>query len=133
MVADGERVVFYSASFFKIDGVTLTIRGLIRHITEERGGRVLVLTADDPADSTVAAFTESSGGRAEVLRVAGGLVPAPGADYFMGLYLTRPTKEALESYCPTVVHITNPDLVALWVSDFSKAGRSPLPCSLWCG
>lgn len=118
-MGDAERVVFYSASFFKIDGVTLTIRGLIRHITKERGGRVLVLTADDPADSTVAAFTESSGGRAEVLRVAGGLVPAPGADYFMGLYLTRSTKEALEAYSPTVVHITNPDLVALWVS-FSR-------------
>eukprot|EP00904_Undaria_pinnatifida_P003715 jgi/Undpi1/13344/HiC_scaffold_8.g03003.m1 len=114
-MAQDQRVVFYSASFFKIDGVTLTIRGLIRHITQERGGRVLVLTADDPADSVVDAFTEASGGRAEVLRAAGGLVPAPGADYFMGLYLTRSTKEALEAYSPTVVHITNPDLVALWL------------------
>lgn len=124
-MAQDQRVVFYSASFFKIDGVTLTIRGLIRHITQERGGRVLVLTADDPADSVVDAFTEASGGRAEVLRAAGGLVPAPGADYFMGLYLTRSTKEALEAYSPTVVHITNPDLVALWVS-FFLGGRMSL-------
>lgn len=111
--AKDERIVFYSASFFKIDGVTLTIRGLIAHIVKH-GGRVLVLTADDPTDKHVDAFVEANPG-ASVLRVTGGLVPAPGADYYMGLYLTKDAKRALEDYNPTVVHITNPDLVALWV------------------
>lgn len=108
-----ERIVFYSASFFKIDGVTLTLRGLITHLVK-CGGRVMVLTADDPTDKHVDAFVEANPG-ASVLRATGGLVPAPGADYYMGLYLTKEAKRALEEYNPTVVHITNPDLVALWV------------------
>lgn len=111
-----QRIVFYSASFFKIDGVTLTLRGLISHITNERGGQVLVLTADNPSDSAIRDFTRSYGGLVRVKRVAGGPVPAPGADYALGLRVPEAIKEALEAYCPTAVHITNPDLVALWVS-----------------
>lgn len=111
-----QRIVFYGASFFKIDGVTLTLRGLISHITNERGGQVLVLTADNPSDSDIHDFTRSYGGHVSVMRVAGGPVPAPGADYALGLRVPEAVKEALEAYCPTAVHITNPDLVALWVS-----------------
>ena len=110
------RIVFYSASFFKIDGVTLTLRGLISHITKVRGGRVLVLTADEPSDKAIDAFSEDNNGLAGVLRVTGSLVPVPGADYYMGLQLAKDAKAALEKYNPTVVHITNPDIVALWVS-----------------
>lgn len=116
LLVEQERIVFYSASFFKIDGVTLTLRGLISHITKERGGRVVVLTADEPTDAAILTFTEANKGRASVLRATGGLVPAPGSDYCMGLYLSKETKTRLEEYNPTVVHITNPDLVALWVS-----------------
>lgn len=115
--AEQLRIVFYSASFFKIDGVTLTLRGLISHITKVRGGRVLVLTADEPSDKAIDAFSEDNNGLAGVLRVTGGLVPAPGADYYMGLQLSKEAKAALEEYSPTAVHITNPDLVALWVSE----------------
>lgn len=115
-MADQQRIVFYSASFFKIDGVTLTLRGLISHITNERGGQVLVLTADNPSDSAIRDFVRSNGGLVRVMRVAGGPVPAPGADYALGLRVPEVIKEQLEAYCPTAVHITNPDLVALWVS-----------------
>lgn len=112
-----ERIVFYAASFFKIDGVTLTLRGLIAHIVT-CGGKVLILTADDPTDDIVQAFVHShSVGAVSVLRATGGLVPAPGSDYYMGLHLSKDTKRALQDYSPTVVHITNPDLVALWVSE----------------
>eukprot|EP00752_Nemacystus_decipiens_P006666 g5993.t1 len=110
-----QRIIFYSASFFKIDGVTLTLRGLISHITNERGGQVLVLTADNPSDSAIHDFTRSFGGLASVMRVTGGPVPAPGADYALGLRVPDAIKQALEAYCPTAVHITNPDLVALWL------------------
>eukprot|EP00903_Cladosiphon_okamuranus_P008536 g8195.t1 len=110
-----QRIVFYSASFFKIDGVTLTLRGLISHITNERGAQVMVLTADNPSDSDIHDFTRSFGGLASVMRVAGGPVPAPGADYALGLRVPDAIKQALQAYCPTAVHITNPDLAALWL------------------
>lgn len=137
--AEQLRIVFYSASFFKIDGVTLTLRGLISHITKVRGGRVLVLTADEPSDKAIDAFSEDNNGLAGVLRVTGGLVPAPGADYYMGLQLSKEAKAALEEYSPTAVHITNPDLVALWVSeyDMKEALHMPTLCkrltSVLCG
>ncbi|CAM9688669.1 unnamed protein product [Ectocarpus fasciculatus] len=114
-----ERVVFYSGSFFKIDGVTLTLRGLISHITSERGAEVLVLTADNPSDTAISDFTKRSanggGGLVRVLRVGGGPVPAPGADYSLGLRVPESTKRALEAFRPTALHVTNPDLVALWL------------------
>lgn len=116
MADQQQRIVFYSASFFKIDGVTLTLRGLISHITNERGGEVVVLTADNPSDSAISSFTKANGGLVRVIRVAGGPVPAPGADYALGLRVPKSVKEELEAYRPTAVHITNPDLVALWVS-----------------
>lgn len=113
-----ERILFYAGSFFKIDGVTLTLRGLISHVVQ-CGARVQILTADDPTDETVEAFVDSHpAGSVSVLRATGGLVPAPGSDYYMGLHLGKTTKRALQEYNPTVVHITNPDLVALWVSAF---------------
>lgn len=112
-----ERILFYAGSFFKIDGVTLTLRGLISHIVV-CGGRVLILTADDPANESIETFIDSyPADSVSVLRATGGLVPAPGSDYYMGLHLGKATKRALQDYNPTVVHITNPDLVALWVSD----------------
>lgn len=111
-----QRIVFYSASFFKIDGVTLTLRGLISHIANERGGQVMVLTADNPTEGAIHDFTRPYGGMVIVMRVSGGPVPAPGADYALGLRVPEAIKGALEAYCPTAVHITNPDLVALWVS-----------------
>eukprot|EP00903_Cladosiphon_okamuranus_P015366 g14192.t1 len=114
-----QRIVFYSASFFKIHGVTLTLRGLISHITNEGGGQVLVLTADNPSDSTTHDFTRSCGALVSVMRVAGGPVPAPGADYALELRVPTAIKEALEAYCPTAVHITNPYLVVLW-TEFMK-------------
>lgn len=113
VVARGMRVLIYSASFFKIDGVTMTLRGLIDHIVT-RGGRVLVLTADRPSDEAVDEFCGKRDA-IEVLQATGGLVPVPGADYFMGLHVNEKTKRALECFDPGVVHITNPDLVTLWV------------------
>lgn len=114
-MADQQRIVFYSASFFKIDGVTLTLRGLISHIAKERGRQVLILTADNPTDSAIHDFVRANDGLVRVMRVAGGPVPAPVADYAVGLRVPETVKEELEAYCPTAVHITNPDLVALWV------------------
>ncbi|CAM9629304.1 unnamed protein product [Discosporangium mesarthrocarpum] len=105
-----ERVVFYCGSFFKIDGVTLTIRGLIRHVLK-KGGKVMVVTADSPSRETVEAFVKQHQG-CQVSLTTGGLVPLPGSDYYLGLYLSRKTKRVLEAFNPTSVHITNPDLVA---------------------
>lgn len=125
MMAEDERVVFYSASFFKLDGVVLTIRGLISYITDA-GGRVLVLTADDPSESAVSSFRKTHPeGQVDVLRVVGGIVPVSGADYYMGLYVTKGCKRKLEEFCPSVVHLTNPDLVAPWVSG---GLQSFIPC-----
>lgn len=112
-----ERILFYAGSFFKIDGVTLTLRGLISH-TVKRGACVCVLTADDPTDEAIDAFVQLHPvGAVSVLRATGGLVPAPGSDYYMGLHVGKGTKEAIQDYNPSVVHMTNPDLVALWVSE----------------
>ncbi|CAM9573768.1 unnamed protein product [Choristocarpus tenellus] len=108
---NGERVVFYCASFFKIDGVTLTIRGLVRHLLGD-GGSVIIVTSDSPSQVKVNSFEKAHDGT-RILRTTGGLVPVPGSDYYMGLFLNEETRRAMDSFKPTVVHITNPDMAAL--------------------
>ncbi|GAB5359255.1 hypothetical protein AAMO2058_000528600 [Amorphochlora amoebiformis] len=95
------RVVIVTACFHVVDGVTVTLRKLIRSV-KRRGGRVLVLTAPPP------------GGIKEEGTEHVDSVPLLSCctgqnDYRIGWRLGPECEEKLRAFNPHVVHISTPD------------------------
>ena len=99
------RVLFFTATYFVLDGVTLTIRKIETHL-RSKGATVKILTTvpeDMTADQTK-----------DVIQVPGIKIPFDHAgDYAFGVGLDPDTIRQIEDYGPTCVHFTVPDFVAL--------------------
>lgn len=104
--ADGElRVLFFTATYFVLDGVTLTIRRIEAHI-RSKGGIAKILTTV-PEDMTAEQTRD-------VIQVPGIKIPFDHAgSYAFGVGLDPDTIRQIEEYGPTCVHFTVPDFVAL--------------------
>ena len=99
------RILICTATYFVLDGVTLTIRRLESHL-RSRGATVKILSTVpeglDPALSK------------DVIIVPGIKIPfAHLGDYSFGTGLDENTIRQIEEYNPNCIHFTVPDLVAL--------------------
>ena len=99
------RILFFTATYFVLDGVTLTIRKIESHL-RSKGATVKILTTvpdDMPPEQTK-----------DVIKVPGIKIPFDHAgDYAFGVGLDQRTIKEIEEYRPTCVHFTVPDFVAL--------------------
>lgn len=99
------RILIFTATYFVLDGVTLTIRRLESHL-RSRGATVKIL-------STVPENIEQSQIK-DIIVVPGIKIPFNHAgDYSFGVGLDEGTIAQIEQYNPNVVHFTVPDFVAL--------------------
>jgi hypothetical protein len=99
------RILIFTATYFVLDGVTLTIRRLESHL-RSRGATVKIVSTVpeniDPAQLK------------DVIIVPGIKIPFNHAgDYSFGVGLDENTIAELENFKPNVVHFTVPDFVAL--------------------
>lgn len=99
------RILFFTATYFVLDGVTLTIRKIEAHL-RSKGAVVKILTT--VPDEMTAEQTN------DVIKVPGIKIPFDNAgDYAFGVGLDPETIRQIEDYNPTCVHFTVPDFVAL--------------------
>jgi phosphatidylinositol alpha 1,6-mannosyltransferase len=100
------RILIFTATYFVLDGVTLTIRRLTSHL-RSRGATVMIC-------STVPETIKPDQLR-DVIVVPGIKIPFAdvGEGYAFGGGLDEDTIAAIEAYAPNVVHFTVPDLVSL--------------------
>jgi len=105
-VKDDElRILIFTAAYFVLDGVTLTIRRLEGHL-RARGATVKILTT--VPDNCSAEDLK------DVIVVPGIKIPFNHAgDYSFGVGLDEHTTSLIEAYKPNCVHFTVPDFVAL--------------------
>lgn len=105
------RVVFFTASYFVLDGVTLTIRKLLAAL-EAAGCETMVITAAPTRDTQAELAT--LGGENLVL-VPGMPVPLDKEHYgyALGLGLSREARKRLEAFKPHVAHLTVCDLLGM--------------------
>jgi hypothetical protein len=99
------RILIFTATYFVLDGVTLTIRRLESHL-RSRGATVKVCTTvgDDVSEEQLK----------DVIVVPGIKVPFSNAGaYAIGLGLDKKTIQQIEEYKPNCVHFTVPDFVAI--------------------
>lgn len=99
------RILIFTAAYFVLDGVTLTIRRLEGHL-RSRGATVKILTTV-PDNITAEELKD-------VIVVPGIKIPFNHAgDYSFGIGLDEHTTALIEAYKPNCVHFTVPDFVAL--------------------
>jgi hypothetical protein len=99
------RILIFTATYFVLDGVTLTIRRLESHL-RSRGATVKIL-------STVPENIEPHLIR-DVIVVPGIKIPFNHAgDYSFGVGLDEGTIRQIEDFKPNIIHFTVPDFVAL--------------------
>lgn len=100
------RVLIFTATYFVLDGVTLTIRRIETYLRSQ-GASVKVLT-------TVPDDIESEQVR-DIIVVPGIKIPFThaGNGYAFGVGLDRKTIEEIERYQPNIIHFTVPDFVGL--------------------
>lgn len=105
--ADSElRILIFTACYFVLDGVTLTIRRLESHL-RSRGATVKILsTVPDDYD------TEAT---KDIIVVPGIKIPFThaGTGYAFGAGLDENTIKEIERFNPNCIHFTVPDLVGL--------------------
>jgi hypothetical protein len=99
------RILIFTATYFVLDGVTLTIRRLESHL-RSRGATVKICsTVPDNLDPQQTK---------DIIIVPGIKIPFNHAgDYSFGVGLDDNTIAQIEEYNPTVVHFTVPDFVGL--------------------
>ena len=100
------RILIFTACYFVLDGVTLTIRRLESHL-RSRGATVKIATCV-PDD-----FSEEQ--KKDVIVLPGIKIPftQAGEGYAFGSGLRPESIALIEEYNPTCVHFTVPDLVSL--------------------
>ena len=99
------RIVIFTACYFVLDGVTLTIRRLASHLRSQHATVKIVTTV--PSDYK---FNDP-----DVLAVPAIDIPFSdaGSGYAFGSSLAESTIREIERFNPTCVHFTVPDFVAL--------------------
>ena len=105
--ADTElRIIIFTACYFVLDGVTLTIRRLESHL-RSRGATVKILsTAPDDYDEEATK---------DLIVVPGIKIPFThaGTGYAFGSGLSDAVIREIEKFKPNCIHFTVPDLVSL--------------------
>jgi phosphatidylinositol alpha 1,6-mannosyltransferase len=103
---DELRILIFTACYFVLDGVTLTIRRLEAHL---RSRGAIVKIASTVPDEFTAEQTK------DVIIIPGIKIPftQAGAGYAFGGRLGDTTIQEIEEFNPTCVHFTVPDLVSL--------------------
>eukprot|EP00616_Rhizochromulina_sp_CCMP1243_P006349 CAMPEP_0118977154 /NCGR_PEP_ID=MMETSP1173-20130426/20636_1 /TAXON_ID=1034831 /ORGANISM="Rhizochromulina marina cf, Strain CCMP1243" /LENGTH=472 /DNA_ID=CAMNT_0006927231 /DNA_START=158 /DNA_END=1576 /DNA_ORIENTATION=+ len=109
--AEPLRVVFFTASYFVLDGVTLTIRKILAAL-KEIGAETLVITAA-PTQDTMGEIGALEG--ENLVLVPGMPVPLDSEHYgyALGLGLSREARKRLEEFRPHVAHFTVCDLLGM--------------------
>lgn len=99
------RILICTATYFVLDGVTLTIRRLESHL-RSRGATVKILsTVPDNIDPEQ---------KKDIIVVPGIKIPFNHAgDYSFGIGLEDNVRREIEAFNPNIVHFTVPDFVAL--------------------
>lgn len=99
------RILICTATYFVLDGVTLTIRRLESHL-RSRGATVKILsTVPDNIDPEQ---------KKDIIVVPGIKIPFNHAgDYSFGIGIDDNVRREIEAFKPNVVHFTVPDFVAL--------------------
>lgn len=99
------RILIFTATYFVLDGVTLTIRRLQSHLAS-RGAVVKILTTiPENLDPEL---------RKDIIVVPGIKIPfANAGEYSFGTGLDEGTIREIENFRPNCVHLTVPDFVAL--------------------
>lgn len=101
------KILIFTATYFVLDGVTLTIRRLESHL-RSRGAQVKIVSTvpDDKLNDPQAIK--------DVIIVPGIKIPFNHAgDYSFGVGLDENTIREIEKFGPNVVHFTVPDFVGL--------------------
>ena len=100
------RILMFTATYFVLDGVTLTIRRLESHLRANGAVVKILSTVPDDIDPKQ---TEN------VIRVPGIKIPFAdaGTGYAFGVGLDENIVREIERFNPTCVHFTVPDFVAL--------------------
>mmetsp|Transcript_4403 Transcript_4403/g.10324 ORF Transcript_4403/g.10324 Transcript_4403/m.10324 type:complete len:676 (-) Transcript_4403:672-2699(-) len=114
----GLRVVIATATFHVVDGVTITLRKIIRNV-KMRGGKVLLLTAPPPGG-----VKEPGTEHVESIPILSCCVGQ--ADYKIGLRLGKDVEEKLAAFRPHVVHITVPDFACYAAGQWARENQIPL-------
>lgn len=117
------RVVFFTASYFVLDGVTLTIRKILAAL-KLAGAETLVITAAPLANTCgeLGALEDEN-----LVLVPGMPVPMESEHYgyALGLGLSRDARKRLEEFKPHVAHFTVCDLLGMdgvkWAKDNNVA------------
>jgi glycosyltransferase involved in cell wall biosynthesis len=103
------RILIFTATYFVLDGVTLTIRRLEAHL-RSKGAIVKILSTvpDDCSDI-------SPDHLANVIVVPGIKIPFTnaGTGYAFGTGMNEAVLNEIEKFSPNVIHFTVPDFVAL--------------------
>lgn len=111
------RILLSSGSFDHIiDGVTLTLNRLVRHL-EADGFEVMVVapSVDEPAMAASGRFVELPS------------VPLPGrGEYRLGTIMPPSTRRQIEQFDPQLVHVATPDLIGRWLTGFARRRSIPL-------
>ena len=99
------RILIFTATYFVLDGVTLTIRRLEGHLRSHGATVKILTTVPDSIDPELLK---------NVLVVPGIKIPFSHlGDYSFGVGLDENTIQLIEQYKPNIVHFTVPDFVAL--------------------
>lgn len=99
------RILIFTATYFVLDGVTLTIRRLEAHMRSKGATVRIVSTVPDGLDAEQLR---------NVIVVPGIAIPfAHAGGYSFGVGLEEATIAAIEDYNPNCVHFTVPDFVGL--------------------
>jgi phosphatidylinositol alpha 1,6-mannosyltransferase len=103
---DELRILIFTACYFVLDGVTLTIRRLESHLRSR--GAVVKIASTVPDE-----FTEEQ--TKDVIIIPGIKIPftQAGAGYAFGASIGPSTIREIEEFNPNCVHFTVPDLVSL--------------------
>jgi len=101
------RVLIFTASYFILDGVTLTIRRIASHLRSKHAVVKIVTTV--PNDFDKSQCDDS------IIVVPGIDIPLSqaGSGYGIGVNLSESTIREMERFKPNCVHFTVPDFIAL--------------------
>lgn len=100
------RILIFTATYFVLDGVTLTIRRLESYLRQKGATVKILTTVPDNLDAEQLK---------DVIVVPGIKIPFDhaGSGYAFGVGLDEGTIAEIEKYNPNVVHFTVPDFVGL--------------------
>mmetsp|Transcript_19091 Transcript_19091/g.34130 ORF Transcript_19091/g.34130 Transcript_19091/m.34130 type:complete len:790 (-) Transcript_19091:44-2413(-) len=112
------RVVIVTACFHVVDGVTVTLRKIIKAV-RSCGGKVMVLTAPPPGG-----LKEAGTEHLDSIPLLSCCVGQ--GDYSIGWCLGKDIEDKLEQFKPHVIHISTPDFACFSAAEWARNKGVPL-------